>query len=101
MVTPAGYTIPVLSSQCEENRLADERAFTALMRAVREKDAGDKTIIAVQAEGKRKPYLAGGPFRVIFKRKPAPDAELTPAMAAELLSDGLPDLHMVEEGTLD
>ena len=35
VVTPAGYTIPVLSSQCEENRLADERAFTALMRAVR------------------------------------------------------------------
>ncbi len=50
VVTPAGYTIPVLSSQCEENRLADERAFTALMRAVREKDAEEKTIIAVQVE---------------------------------------------------
>jgi hypothetical protein len=50
VVTPAGFTIPVLSSQCEANRVADERAFVALMNAVREKDADEKTIIAVQVE---------------------------------------------------
>jgi len=50
VVTPAGFTIPVLSSQCEENRAADERAFVALMRAIREKDAADGTVIGVQVE---------------------------------------------------
>ncbi len=46
-------------------------------------------------------YLVGGPFRVLFKRKPAPDAELTPAAAAQLLADELPDYYLVEEGYLD
>jgi hypothetical protein len=51
--------------------------------------------------GEREFYLAGGPFRVIFKRKPAPEDELTPAMAAALLNEDLPDFHMVEEGAFD
>jgi hypothetical protein len=46
-------------------------------------------------------YLVGGPFRVLFKRKPAPDAELTPQAAARLLAEELPDFYMVEEGYLD
>lgn len=46
-------------------------------------------------------YLVGGPFRVLFKRKPAPDAELTSAAAARLLADELPDFALVEEGCLD
>lgn len=46
-------------------------------------------------------YLAGGPFRVLFKRKPAPDAELTPQEAARLLTEELPDFYLVEEGYLD
>ena len=61
-VPPAGCTIPVLSSQREENRLVDECAFTALMRAAREKDAQDRLIVAVQVEGEREFYLAGGPL---------------------------------------
>jgi len=50
VVAPAGFTIPVLSSQCEESRRADERAFSALMQAIRERDAEEQTIIAVQVE---------------------------------------------------
>lgn len=46
-------------------------------------------------------YLVGGPFRVQFKRKPAPDAEMTPAEAARLLSDEMPGMISVEEGRMD
>ena len=46
-------------------------------------------------------YLVGGPFRLILKHKPAPDAELTPAEASRLLAHELPDHFTVEEGHMD
>ncbi|MEN9936281.1 MAG: hypothetical protein RLZZ387_2860 [Chloroflexota bacterium] len=50
VVGPGGLPIAVLSSHCEATRDADARAFTALMRHLRERDAAERTVIAVQVE---------------------------------------------------
>ncbi len=55
--------------------------------------------LVVQA-GQHEFYLVGGPFRILFKKKPASDAELSAQAAAALLSDDLPDYLLVEEGEI-
>jgi hypothetical protein len=50
VVGPGGQPIAVLSSHCEDTLEADRRAFVALMRHLRERDAAERTVIAVQVE---------------------------------------------------
>ena len=50
VLTHDGYEIANLSSFCEETQKADARAFCRLMEAVREEDAQEKTVLAVQIE---------------------------------------------------
>ena len=47
---PAGHGLEVLSAFSDANRDADVRAFTALMRAVRQLDERDQTVLMVQVE---------------------------------------------------
>jgi hypothetical protein len=48
--TRAGKPMEILSVFSEENRDADRRAFTALMRHIRDIDANDHTVIMIQVE---------------------------------------------------
>lgn len=45
-----GRPLEILSTFAEENRRADSRAFSALMKHVREKDSAQQTVLMVQVE---------------------------------------------------
>ncbi len=61
VLTPDGSPTAVLSCNCEENRKADEKAFRKLMSFIRDYDADEKTIYAVQVENE--PGIIGGTVR--------------------------------------
>ena len=50
VVAPTGKTVWVLSSHCQENLIADRRAFVALCQHLRECDYVERTVIALQVE---------------------------------------------------
>jgi beta-galactosidase GanA len=50
VIGPAGTPLAVLSSHCRATLEADKRAFTALMLRIRERDAQQRAVIAVQVE---------------------------------------------------
>jgi hypothetical protein len=50
VVDAEGHTLEILSTLSQANRDADARAFAALMRHIREVDAREHTVIAVQVE---------------------------------------------------
>jgi hypothetical protein len=50
VINPFGNPVWVLSSHCEANYEADRRAFTGLMAHLRDHDAAERTVIAVQIE---------------------------------------------------
>jgi hypothetical protein len=54
-----GHPLEILSTFSSENRAADSRAFTALMRHLREQDAQQQTVLMVQVENEVG-YLGSG-----------------------------------------
>jgi beta-galactosidase GanA len=50
VISPTGKAVWVLSSHCQENLNADQRAFVALCRHLWEQDRTERTVIAVQVE---------------------------------------------------
>ncbi|MGI6367081.1 MAG: DUF5597 domain-containing protein [Anaerolineae bacterium] len=50
VINPYGNRVWVLSSHCEATRQADEKAFCALLAHLKEQDAQQQTVIAVQIE---------------------------------------------------
>jgi len=87
-----GAPLEILSALSEENRRCDSRAFRALMRHVREKDAVEQTVLMVQVEnevgylgwGRDRSDEANGLFR-----GPVPDRLITALAAKKQLSPEL------------
>ncbi len=50
VISPTGQALWVLSSHCKANLAADKKAFTALCKYLKAKDAADHTVIGIQVE---------------------------------------------------
>jgi len=96
-----GTPLEILSSFGEETRLADSRAFAALLRHVREKDATTGTVLMVQVENEvgylgpgrdRSPeadrVFAGAVPAALMQSMAARHGELAPELAAHFNPQG-------------
>lgn len=84
--THDGYEIANLSSFCEETLNADRRAFCKLMEAIREEDAQEKTVIAVQIQNEL--GIVGRTIRDYSDAANAVYAEKVPVCVVEALKNG-------------